>query len=162
MARPTPERLRTPRRQRIRTWLRGWPGALAASIVIGSAALLASASPASASVVRAAAADSFTTYTTDNCGAIQYVDDGDYFVLHDYCSDSHGVRAQVTITFEGYVEYYDSRYDPNGLAGDAFYWYTGYDVVVEDKICVTVGLVDGASDTSFSKPRSACHTSSDG
>jgi hypothetical protein len=157
-----PARSQAPRRHRTRTWLRGWPGILAASIVIGSGALLAGASPASASVALASGPDDSITYTTNDCGAIQYVDDGDYFIVHDYCTDNHGVRAEVLISYEGIVEYSGSKYNGNGLEGAPVTWHTGYDVLPYDEICVTVGLVDGSSDTSLSKPRTACDTSSDG
>lgn len=107
----------------------------------------------------AAVNDSFSVSTTSGgCGATDFVDYGpgapgggnndDYLVIHDYCSDSHGVRGYA---WKNGV-FFGSRYNGNGLAGapvvfDPFTHAGGTNVVGGDLITIQACLVDGANDT---------------
>jgi hypothetical protein len=126
-----------------------------------------------------AANDDFSAATTDGCGVANFIDYGpgaagggnndDYVVIHDYCSDGHGVRAYVWI--QG--EYWGDQYNGNGLAGSAVVWdpfrlwggsanlTAGTDVRIE--VCLVDGSNDGVNDPSQgSKCRSASHQMIDG
>ncbi|MCE6996271.1 hypothetical protein LZG04_15915 [Saccharothrix sp. S26] len=81
------------------------------------------ASPASA-----AHDDGFEVWTLDGCGSVEFVDYGegapgggsndDYAIVHDYCSEGHGVLAST------WVDIYalGSKYNGNGLAGAPVIW----------------------------------------
>ncbi|GAB1516574.1 hypothetical protein [Actinophytocola sp. KF-1] len=134
---------------------------LAPALVLGSMVLTAN---------QAAAAydDGFTVRTGNGCGTVDFVDYGegqpgggsndDYAVVHDYCSDGHGVKAYAWI--DGY--YLGSKYNGNGLAGAPVVWDPFGNVVAGEAIGLKVCLVDGADDPTPSDCRSATHTSVDG
>jgi hypothetical protein len=92
----------------------------------------------------AAANDDFHASTTDGCGVINWIDDGDNIVIHDYCSDGHGV--------EGYAwrngVYLGKKYNGNGLSGAPVNWDPVGDALNGDLIGIKVCLVDGPNDTS--------------
>jgi hypothetical protein len=144
------------------------PGLRRTSLVLGAAvaALALAANPAAAAVN-----DDFHASTTDGCGVVNFIDYGpgapgggdndDYLVIHDYCSDGHGVRAWATLN--GWD--LGSVYNGNGLAGAAVVWdpFKAYgNVIAGDIVVITVCLVDGAGDTSGAKCGSAGRTSADG
>jgi hypothetical protein len=72
----------------------------------------------------AAVNDDFAAVTTDGCGVAQFKDYGagapgggnndDYMIIHDYCADGHGVRANLYVT--GYP-FWVGEYNGNGAAG---------------------------------------------
>jgi hypothetical protein len=134
------------------------------ALALGSAFL--AAGPAAA-----AYDDGFTVYTTDRCGAVDFVDHGagapgggdndDYAVVHDYCGDGHGVKAWAWLdgTLIG------SKYDGGGLAGDPVVWdpFKDYgNVLAGDAVGLKVCLVDGTGDPTPAKCASDTHTSVDG
>jgi hypothetical protein len=132
----------------------------AAFAVLGTG--IGTAAPASAAID-----DSFVTYTTDGCGAANFVDYGtwpdgstndDYAVVHDYCSDGHGVRAYAWL--DGF--YLGSKYNGNGHAGAPVYWDPFGNVLAGDVVGLQVCLVDGSGDTTPSKCVYAEHVSQDG
>jgi hypothetical protein len=125
--------------------------------------------------------DNFQVATRDanTCGVADFVDYGpgapgggnndDYIVIHDYCADGHGVRAYVWIM----GEYWDDRYNGNGLAGAPVVWdpfrdWGGPDNLVKgDFFTIMVCLVDGPNDgadnpSEGSWCRSGSHTMKDG
>lgn len=131
-----------------------------------AAATLLFASPAAASVD-----DDFAAYTTDYCGAANFIDYGpgapgggnndDYVVIHDYCPDGHGVRVW------GWLDQLPigSYYNGNGRNGAAVVWdpfrqFGNVDAGME--VHLEVCLVDGSGDTSGSHCGDAWHVSSDG
>lgn len=138
---------------------------------IAVTAAVAFASPASA-----AYNDSFTVATTDGCGTVDFVDYGpgapgggnndDYFVVHDYCSDGHGVRAAADLYIGNVsLRHLGQRYNGNGLAGDPVVWdpFAQYDNVhAGDAIVVQVCLVDGATDLTPLRCRTVERLSIDG
>jgi hypothetical protein len=101
--------------------------------------------------------DSFTVYTTDGCGAVDFVDHGpgapgggdndDYAVIHDYCADGHGVRA----TGLHNARYLGRKYNGNGLAGAPVVWDPFPNVLTNDRVELEVCLVDGSNDLSPSR-----------
>lgn len=132
---------------------------MAASAV---AAVVLGASPASAAVN-----DNFAASTTDGCGVANFIDYGtwpsgsandDYVVVHDYCSDGHGIRAFAYRN----GSFLGSRYNGNGLAGAPVYWDPFGNVVGGDFVELVVCLVDGSSDTTGAKCGYASRTSADG
>ncbi|MFE9694714.1 hypothetical protein [Micromonospora sp. NPDC005806] len=132
-----------------------------ATLTLGTAAALLPSSPAFA------ANDSFWAYTTDHCGAIEFVDSGtysdgstndDFFKIHDYCTDGHGVRATVVFDYESTY----TKYNGLGYAGPPVYWDPWTNVLTGENISMEVCLVDGASDTTGAKCGWADHTSIDG
>jgi hypothetical protein len=147
---------------------------------IAGRALLAAASTAAVGVLLAGPAsaatdDSFKVSTANGCGVANFVDYGagaagggnndDYIVIHDYCSDGHGVRAYATLKFGDAVINLGSQYNGNGLAGAAVIWdpFKEWGNVIEgDIVTITVCLVDGASDTTGSGCVTGAHTSVDG
>jgi hypothetical protein len=136
------------------------------SVSMGSAAALATvvlvSTPASAAVN-----DGFAASTTDGCGVANFIDYGtwpsgsendDYAVVHDYCSDGHGVRAFAYRN----GAYLGSKYNGNGLAGAPVYWDPFGNVAAGDFVELEVCLVDGSGDTSYAKCGYASRTSADG
>jgi hypothetical protein len=124
-----------------------------------------------ASPAAAAVDDSFSVSTTDDCGAVNFVDYGpgapgggnndDYLVIHDYCSDGHGVEGYAWL--DG--AYLGKKYNGNGLAGDPVVWdpFADYhNVQAGDVVGIKVCLVDGPNDATPSKCASKEHTSVDG
>lgn len=118
----------------------------------------------------AAVNDSFWAYTTDRCGAIEFVDSGtysngttndDFFKVHDYCTDGHGVIAQADFIYlsGGSMDY--TKYNGTGYNAPPVYWDPS-NVKGGDEIFVTVCLVDGGSDTTWDKCGTHDHTSVDG
>jgi hypothetical protein len=137
---------------------------VAPALALGSAVL--AATPAAA-----AHDDSFTVYTTDRCGAVDFVDYGagapgggnndDYAVVHDYCGDGHGVKAWAWLN--GIL--IGEKYNGNGLAGDPVIWdpFKAYgNVAPGDSVGLKVCLVDGNGDPTPAKCKSSTHTSEDG
>lgn len=112
--------------------------------------------------------DNFSVSTTDGCGRVDFVDFGegapgggsndDYLVIHDLCGDGHGVKAWAWRN--GIL--LGSRYNGNGLAGDAVIWDPFGNVVPGDAVGLEVCLVDGTDDPSPSKCGSATRVSVDG
>lgn len=115
--------------------------------------------------------DSFTVSTTNGCGSVEFVDFGpgaagggdndDYVVIHDLCSDGHGVKAWAWLngTLLG------SQYNGNGLAGAPVIWdpfKSVGNVGAGDAIGLEVCLVDGNSDPTPSGCGSLTRTSRDG
>lgn len=140
-------------------------------MLAGSAAAVAATTAFAASPAAAAVNDDFSARTSDGCGVVNFIDYGpgasgggdndDYVVIHDYCSDGHGVRADIYLN--GY--FIGSQYNGNGLAGAAVVYdpFKAYgNVIAGDYVYMVVCLVDGASDTSGSKCGDAGHTSTDG
>jgi hypothetical protein len=95
--------------------------------------------------------DSFGVNTADGCGGADFVDYGtwpngstndDYVVVHDFCSDGHGVKAYAWLngTYKG------SKYNGNGLSGAPVYWDPLGNVGPNDEVGLKVCLVDGDSD----------------
>jgi len=134
-----------------------------------SATLLFTANGASAAVN-----DDFSVATTDGCGVAEFVDYGpgapgggnndDYIVIHDYCSDGHGVRAGVWM----FGEYWGDQYNGNGLAGAAVVWDPFKEwggpgnVTAGTPVRIEVCLVDGPNDETGARCRRAEHVSVDG
>jgi hypothetical protein len=128
--------------------------------ILPTAAITAAAVVAMASPASAAYDDSFEVYTQDGCGSVEFVDYGegapgggsndDYLVVHDYCSDGHGVLAIAWID----IYSMGSKYNGNGLAGSPVIWdpYVNRgNVFAGETIGLQVCLVDGANDdTPFS------------
>lgn len=120
-------------------------------------------------VIATAVDDSFSVSTTGGgCGKVDFVDFGegapgggsndDYLVIHDLCSDGHGVKAWAWLN--GIL--LGSRYNGNGLAGDPVIWDPFGNVLPGDSIGLKVCLVDGSDDPSPSSCGSLTRTSSDG
>ena len=137
---------------------------LAPALTLG--AVVMAAAPAAATVD-----DGFTVYTTDGCGAVDFVDYGpgapgggnndDYAVVHDYCGDGHGVKAWAWIN----GVYLGGKYNGSGLAGAPVVWdpFKAYgNVIAGDRVGLKVCLVDGDGDTTPSRCVSFTHTSVDG
>lgn len=95
----------------------------------------------------ALANDDFSASTTDDCGVINWIDDGDDVVIHDYCGDGHGVEGYVWLN----GTYLGKKYNGNGLSGAAVNWDPVGDALPGDVIGLKVCLVDGANDNSPSK-----------
>lgn len=116
----------------------------------------------------AAVDDSFAASTTDGCGVVNFIDYGpgapgggnndDYTVIHDYCSDGHGVRADAWRN----GTYLGGRYNGNGLAGAAVVWDPFGNVAPGDFVELQVCLVDGAGDPTGSRCGYASRVSADG
>ncbi|WP_156077262.1 hypothetical protein [Saccharothrix sp. NRRL B-16314] len=119
-------------------------------LTVTTAVVMLSVSPASA-----AYDDSFEVWTLDGCGSVEFVDYGegapggggndDYAIVHDYCSDGHGVLAYA------WVDIYalGTKYNGNGLAGAPVIWdpyAVRSNVFAGETIRLRVCLVDGASD----------------
>ena len=137
---------------------------LASTLTLGSVALVTSSAAA-------AHDDSFTVFTTDGCGAVDFVDYGpgapgggdneDYAVIHDYCSDGHGVKAWAWLNGTAIGE----QYDGNGLAGAPVIWdpfKPWGNVLPGDAVGLKVCLVDGNGDPSPDKCAEHTQTSVDG
>ena len=111
--------------------------------------------------------DSFTVYTLDGCGSIEFVDHGpgkpgggdndDYAVIHDLCGDGHGVKAWAWVN--GVLH---EQYNGNGLAGAPVIWDPFGNVIPGQDIALKVCLVDGNDDPTPSKCGSATVPSRDG
>ena len=99
--------------------------------------------------------DSFEVPTTDGCGRADYVDFGpgdpsnpanndDYIVIHDLCSDGHGVIAFATILRAGVTLDLGSKYNGNGFAGAPVIWdpFPSGNVAPGDAIELTACLID--------------------
>jgi hypothetical protein len=131
-----------------------------AGVAAGAAALVVAGSAGPAA---AAHNDSFTVETTNGgCGAVDFVDHGpgaagggdndDYLVIHDYCADGHGVRAEAWLFwYRGNLQpgQLGLRYNGNGLAGDPVIWDPFREhgnVSARDVVMVEVCLVDGPND----------------
>jgi hypothetical protein len=110
--------------------------------------------------------DSFTVHTTDSggYGAAEFVDHGpdgdgdDYIVIHDLCSDGHGVKAYAWIN----GIYLGGMYNGNGLAGAPVIWDPFGDVSGGQNVGLKVCLVDGDGDPTASSCGSATVKSVDG
>ncbi|AGZ40126.1 hypothetical protein [Actinoplanes friuliensis] len=138
--------------------------ALASAAAAGAAVLL---SPGAAF---AATDDSFTVKTTNGCGSVEFVDYGpgaagggnndDYLVIHDYCSDGHGVTAFSTVN-NGEQK---SEYNGNGLAGAAVIWdpFAPRNINAGDTIKLKVCLFDGPADETGQYCKTVSKTSVDG
>jgi hypothetical protein len=127
-------------------------------IAAGMGAVVLAAGPA------AAVDDSFPVSTGNGCGAANYVDSGpgasgggdndDYIVIHDYCTDHHGVKAWLNWSDAdgNWLAFGDWQYNGNGLAGDPVIWdpFGSRTVKKGDYLDLRVCLVDGANDTSGS------------
>jgi hypothetical protein len=137
---------------------------VAPALVLGSGVL--AATPAAA-----AYDDSFAVYTTDRCGAVNFVDYGagapgggnndDYTVVHDYCGDGHGVKAWAWLngTLVG------AKYNGSGSGGAPVIWdpFKAYgNIFAGDSVGLKVCLVDGDNDPTPAKCASHTHTSVDG
>lgn len=118
--------------------------------------------------------DGFTVPTTNGCGSVAFVDFGpgdpsntasndDYLVIHDLCSDSHGVIAFAHLTRSGIRQDLGSKYNGNGFAGDPVIWdpFPSGNVVAGDFVELEVCLVDGPLGTPF-KCEAGGFTSVDG
>ncbi|GHH84679.1 hypothetical protein GCM10018793_49770 [Streptomyces sulfonofaciens] len=104
-----------------------------------------------------AAEDSTAITTPEGCGGLDYDDYGpgaagggdndDYFVIHDYCGDYHGVKAWAWQN----GTYLGGRYNGNGLAGAAVVWdpFKDDNVAPHDRIGMKVCLVDGDDGAPF-------------
>jgi hypothetical protein len=144
--------------------------AATASALVAAGALgvtLLASTPASAAVN-----DDFQASTSNGaCGVVNFIDFGpgaagggdndDYLVVHDYCSDGHGVKAYA------WLDGIDlgTKYNGNGLAGAAVVWdpFKPFDNVVPgDVVHIRVCLVDGANDPTPSQCDDAEHVSVDG
>lgn len=137
----------------------------ALSSAAAAVAVAVSASPALASTN-----DSFSIKTSNGCGTLNFVDYGpgapgggnndDYMVIHDYCSDGHGVRAWAFVKPAGSTQYQSlgSKYNGNGLAGAPVYWdpFKAFDpinnLIGGDTLAVRVCLVNGSN----GKPLPGC------
>ena len=144
-------------------------------VLLTIAMMLTVSSPAGASVT---VDDGFSVSTkSGGCGATDFVDYGpgapgggdndDYLVIHDYCSDGHGVRGYAWLTRGTTTYYMGSMYNGNGLAGapvifDPFTHAGGTDVVGGDLITIQACLVDGANDTTPSNCDDRGNYSEDG
>jgi hypothetical protein len=144
--------------------------------VLATAVVVPLALALTANSAFAAVNDDFNVKTTDACGVANFIDYGpgapgggnndDYVVIHDYCSDSHGVQAFVWIN----GEYWGDAYNGNGHAGEAVVWdpfkaYGPGNLVGGDSVTLKVCLVDGyhKDDDSYGfKCKSGYHTSVDG
>ena len=120
--------------------------------------------------------DSFNVSTGDGCGRADFVDFGpgapgggdndDYIVIHDFCSDKHGVKAWAWIDGSS-VNHDVGGYNGNGLAGDPVIWdpfkqADGTDVKKDQSLRIKVCLVDGASDSTGLSCRELTLVSVDG
>ncbi|GHH88499.1 hypothetical protein GCM10018793_68390 [Streptomyces sulfonofaciens] len=101
------------------------------------------------------------------CGSVDFVDNGtwpsgstndDYVVVHDWCSDGHGVKAWAWKN--GVL--LGSKYNGNGLAGAPVYWDPVGNVLPDDTVGLKVCLVDGSADPTPSNCESAERMSVDG
>ncbi|MFF4014716.1 hypothetical protein [Streptomyces sp. NPDC001843] len=120
----------------------------------------------------AAAADDGHLIKTDPspCGGQEFVDYGpgaagggdndDYFLIHDYCSDGHGVKAWAWQN----GTYLGGKYNGNGLNGAAVVWdpFINGNVAPGDAVGMKVCLVDGDSDPTPFDCKSYTFTSQDG
>ena len=133
-------------------------GILFSSFILGCV----SEDPADSDATTQALSDDFTVHTTDSgvCGSggggsVQFVDNGpagdDYVVIHDLCSDGHGVKAYAWIN----GEYFGSMYNGNGLAGAAVTWHPWNNVFDGESVGLKVCLVDGNNDPTASSCGSA-------
>lgn len=128
-------------------------------------------SPESGVVTQASTSDSFTVKTTDGCGSVEFVDNGtlngstndDFFLIHDLCSDGHGVRAVISVLDRGdFVNFVTSPiFNGNGLAGNPVSFDPG-DITAGQVMIVRVCLVDGSGDTTPFNCAVGEHTSVDG
>ena len=125
-------------------------------------------------VTPAAVNDSFNVSTTDGCGRADFVDFGpgapgggdndDYIVIHDFCSDGHGVKVWAWlngVSVNGDV----GRYNGNGLAGDAVVWDPFKalgNVDAGDSVGIKVCLVDSSTASSGLFCREMTRVSTDG
>src|SRR3569833_3101434 len=122
----------------------------------------ASQDPDSSTAIQAVINDDFSIPTTDACGRVDFVDFGpgdpsnsanndDYFVIHDLCPDSHGIRASYNLTRNGSVIDTGTKYNGNGFDGPPVYWdpFPSGNVSGGDVLDVTVCLVDGPNGTGF-------------
>lgn len=133
-----------------------------------------------ANAAQAVTDDGFRAVTTDagGCGVAEFVDYGagapgggdndDYVVIHDYCSDGHGVKAYawlvVATTSGTQTTYLGAKYNGNGLAGTPVYWdpFPSNEVWPGETVALKVCLVDGNSDPTASKCGENRRTSQDG
>ena len=135
-------------------------------VSVATAAMLALASPASASVEGA-----FSVYTSDACAVADFVDYGpgapgggnndDYALVGDICEDSHGVRAWAWLN----GIYLGSVYDGNGSYASDTIWDPFKpvgNVGPGDEVTLEVCLVDGSGDTTGSRCGIASRVSVDG
>lgn len=119
--------------------------------------------------------DGFVVSTTDGCGRADFVDFGpgapgggdndDYIEIHDFCADSHGVKAFATLFRGEDVFNLGSKYNGNGLAGSSVIWdpfKAKGNVEPGDTVELTVCLVDGANDPTPFKCETFISTSVDG
>lgn len=137
-------------------------------LATGEAADSPDTGSATEGVIAASVDDGFSVSTTNGCGRIDFVDFGegapgggsndDYTVIHDLCGDGSGVKAWAWLngTLLG------SRYNGNGLAGDAVIWDPFGNVHPGDSIGLKVCLSDGPDDPNPRDCGSRTKTSSDG
>ncbi len=85
-------------------------------------------------------------------------------VIHDYCSDAHGVKAYAWITRNGRLSNLGGDYNGNSVDGAAVTWdpFPGGNVAPGDKIGLKVCLVDGNNDATAFNCQEANHISADG
>ena len=138
----------------------------------GDAADTSDTAAATQGVIATAVNDSFSVSTLNGgCGRADFVDFGDgapgggsnddYVVIHDLCGDGHGVKAWAWLngTLIG------SKYNGNGLAGDAVVWdpFKQFgNVLPGDSIGLKVCLVNGTDDPSPFDCASVTRASADG
>jgi hypothetical protein len=133
---------------------RWWPVRAAAATAAFAAVVLVAPARASAAVN-----ESYEHFNSDRCASIEFVDSGtmdgrtndDFYLIHDYCADSHGVRAYVKgiqlDEFGNPDSFSTSRYSGNGLAGPPLAWDPVGNLIPGEFVETRVCLVDGASDT---------------
>ncbi len=144
---------------------------------IAARLLVAAAAAVSVGVLAAGPAvastdDGFAISTNDGpgCGVAEYVDYGagasgggdndDYIVVHDFCSDGHGVEAYAWQN----GTYLGDKYNGNGLAGAPVVWdpFSNGNVAPGDSVGLKVCLVDGPGNPIESTCYSETHFSVDG
>ncbi|MFE9098076.1 hypothetical protein [Streptomyces sp. NPDC007264] len=139
-----------------------WSMLTASAAMVGAITL--APSPAGAA---AAYNDYFGVNTADGCGSVDFIDYGtwpngstndDYAVVHDTCSDGHGVKAYAWLN----GSYLGSKYNGNGLAGAPVYWDPFGNVLPDDEVGLKVCLVDGDADPTPFACYSASQVSVDG
>jgi hypothetical protein len=134
-------------------------------------AMVAAAAAMSAVLLMPTAAhavnDSFWVYTSDGCGALEFVDNGtysdgstndDFFKVHDYCTDGHGVLGIVVLNDESRA----TKYNGLGYAGPPVYWDPFGNILTNERVYMEVCLVDGGSDQTGDKCRWNEHIMVDG
>lgn len=122
----------------------------------------------------AAIDDGFNVATGDGCGRADFVDFGpgapgggdndDYIVIHDFCSDGHGVKVWAWLNGVS-VNSDAGRYNGNGLAGDPVIWdpFKPFgNVITGDSVRIKVCLVDSSTASSGLSCHETTRISQDG